>query len=456
MRQTLRRTGVLIVLVVLFAAGVGFLLWNLASNGSEWAANRANQHIYSNGTTVNSGSVFDRNGEALAYSEDGERVFNSSKAVRMATLHIVGDTSGFISTGTQSLYRSKLSGYSLFEGIYRLKDGEADAGITLNIDSEACRIAYEALGKYNGTVLVYNYKTGELLCSVSKPTYDAHNVPDNLLTAKKYDGVFLDKAVSGVYTPGSVMKIVTAVAAYKNIPDIDSRTFECNGKYKCEDGTVICNGKHGEVSFEEAFNKSCNSAFAEISIELGAEKLLAAANSLGFNTQLYSGSVRLAKSHFSPSTTSESELGWAGIGQSTTLINPAHLLSITGAIANSGNGYAPNRIKKFSDFWTNTSPKAQIIVTLDPVIAAKMQKLMRSTVVNKYGDSTFPDLEFCAKTGTAQLDDADSHSWIAGYSSRSDLPLAAVCIVENGGWGSGPATRVTNKVMQYFLDEYTN
>ena len=84
-----------------------------------------------------------------------------------------------------------------------------------------------------------------------------------------------------------------------------------------------------------------------------------------------------------------------------------------------------------------------------------MRELMRSDVINRYGENKFPDLEFCAKTGTAQLDNADSHSWLAGFSARADLPLAVVSIAENGGFASGPATTVTNEVMQYFLDVYT-
>lgn len=456
MRDTLRRTAVLYALIIAFLAGVGFLLFSLWTQGSDWAANRANQHIFKNGSTINSGIIYDRNGTPLAWSEDGKRRYSESKAVRKSTLHVVGDSSGFISTGTQSLYRSKLSGYNIIDGIYSiLHEPEKAASVTLNIDSEACRAAYNAFDGYDGAIVVYNYRTGEMLCSVSKPTYDLLNVPDGLRTDPEYDGVFLDKVVSGVYTPGSVMKIITAISALQNIPDIESQSFDCDGEFECGDGTVICNSTHGEENFEKAFNKSCNHAFADISLQLGADRLRSTAEALGFNKQLYSGEVRLAKSRFSPSTTNKSELGWAGIGQSTTLVNPSHLLSIVGAIANGGTGLAPNRIKNYSGFFGEMKPSADAVVALDPQIASKMRQYMRSNVVNKYGDENFPNLEFCAKTGTAQLDDADSHSWLAGFSGRDDLPFAVVCVVENGGWGSGPATEITNEVMQYFLDIYT-
>lgn len=455
MRITNKRAAVLYALILAFIAGIGLFVASIVINGSEWASSKANRHIYSGGKIVNAGTIYDINGVVLAESKDNERVFAKSAAVRKATLHVVGDTAGYISTGTHYLYRDVLSGYSLSGGIYKLKSSGTGTDITLNIDSEANRIAYEALGNYDGAVAVYNYKTGQLLCSVSKPTYDIKNKPDDLLTNEKYDGVFLDKVISGIYTPGSVMKIVTAACAIENIPDIYSRTFECDGEYEASDGSVICNGVHGKVTFQQAMNESCNCAFAQISIELGADKLLATAESMGFNQKLTAKEIRLTKSRFSPSETSEAELGWAGIGQSTTYINPAHLLTILGAIANGGEGYAPDRIRSTGTFSEIVGRMPSTMIKINSETAAKLDELLRSNVKDKYGDWKFENLVMCGKTGTAQIDGAKSHSWFAGYSQREDLPLAVVCIAENAGYGSGVALSVSNKVMQYFLKAMT-
>lgn len=455
MKTIYKRAMVVYALIGAFMIGLGIFVAGLVMNGAEWASNRANRHIYSNGTIVNAGTIYDINGVELAKSSDNERIFAKSAAIRKAVLHVVGDTSGFISTGTHHIYRDVLSGYSLVEGIYNLKQSGVGNDITLNIDSEANRIAYEALGNYDGAVAVYNYKTGQLLCSVSKPAYDIENKPSDLMTSEKYDGVFLDKVISGVYTPGSIMKIVTAACAIENIPDIDSRVFECDGEYETTDGKVICNDVHGKVDFTEAMNESCNSAFAEIAIELGADKLLATAKSMGFNTQLYAKELRLTTSKFSPSKTSSSELGWAGIGQSTTLVNPAHFLSIMGAIANGGTGYAPDRIRSVGVFSEIVGRVPETAVTIKPETALKLNAMLRSNVADNYGDWKFENLQMCGKTGTAQIDGEKSHSWFVGYSQRSDLPLAVVCVAEQAGHGSGTASSVSNKVMQYFLDEMT-
>ena len=451
MRTTARRAAIIYALIVAFIAGVVILVVSIMLNGAEWASNKANRHIYSGGTIVNAGTIYDRNGITLATSRDNERIFAQNSTVRKATLHVVGDTAGYISTGTHHLYRDTLSGYSRIEGIYYLKQTGTGTNINLNIDSEANKIAYNTLGDYNGAVAVFNYKTGELLCSVSKPTYDIENKPEDLLTNEKYSGVFLDKVISGIYTPGSIMKIVTAACAIENIPDIYTRTFVCDGEYETDDGKVICNGVHGEVNFEKAMNESCNCAFAEISVELGAAKLKATAEAMGFNTQLYAKEIRLTKSRFEPDTKSKAELGWAGIGQSTTLVNPCHFLSIMGAIANGGNGFAPDRIKSLGTFSEIIGRVPAVSVKILPETAQKLNDLLRSNVENKYGDWKFENLQMCGKTGTAQVDGAKSHSWFVGYSQRDDLPLAVVCIVEHGGYGSGIASTVSNKVMQYFL-----
>ncbi len=453
MKITAKRAAIVYALIAAFLAGVCFFVVSLVMNGGEWSSNKANRHIYRGGTIVNAGAIYDKNGVALAKSSDNERIFPSDSNVRKAVLHVVGDTAGVISTGTHYLYRDVLSGYSKIEGIYNLKRSGTGTDITLNIDSEANKIAYKALGDYNGAVAVYNYKTGQLLCSVSKPTYDINNKPEDLLTNEKYSGVFLDKVVSGIYTPGSIMKIVTAGCAIENIPDIYTRTFDCNGKYQTGDGTVICNGEHGKQDFQKAMNNSCNSAFAEISVELGAEKLRAYAETLGFNSQLYAKEIRLMKSRFEPSSTSKAELGWAGIGQSTTYVNPAHFLSLIGAIANGGTGYAPDRIRSTGTVSQIMGRLPQECVKMNPETAVKLGILLRSNVEDKYGDWKFENLQMCGKTGTAQIDNAKSHSWFVGYSQREDLPLAVVCIAEHGGQGSGVASTVSNKVMQYFLSE---
>ena len=455
MNHTTKRAYALYILVFAFIAGVFLLFGTFIVKGGIWASNRANRHIYSGGQTVSAGAVYDRDGEVLAKSENGKRVYNSSRTVRKATLHIVGDAAGFISTGIQSAYKQELSGYSFINGVWQLKKYGRGSDIYLTIDAQANKVAYNALDGRKGTVGVYNYKTGEILCMVSSPSYDIENKPDNINDdpGEEYEGVYLNRFLSGVYTPGSIFKTVTAACAVENIPDIYTRTFKCTGKLQTSTGVVICSKTHGIVTFEEALNKSCNSAFAQIAIELGTEKLTATANTMGFNKQFYMGRIKIEKSRFSVAKANSSDLGWAGVGQYNTLANPYHMITLMGAIANGGSGISPYLVDKVVSPTKTVTQRGSLnketLITINSSTAHKLKELLRSNVENYYGDSTFPNLQMCGKTGTAEVgSDKRPHAWFVGFSQRTDLPLAVVVIVENGGSGLAKAAPIANRVMQ--------
>ncbi len=452
MKNTTRRAYVLYAVLIAFFVGFGILLYTFIMNGSDWATNKANRHLYSDGSISAAGAVYDRDGDTLAYTVDGARKYNESSTVRKATLHTVGDLNGFIATGVQYTYRHTLTGYDFVNGISSIVQYGKGNDIHLTIDSDICQVAYKALGKRNGAIGVYNYKTGEIICMVSTPTYDPKNKPDDIDTNPKYEGVYLNRVLSGLYTPGSTFKVITAASAIENIPDIYQREFRCTGEYNTGDGTVICNDTHGTVNFEKALNRSCNSAFAQIAIELGSEKLTATAKELGFNTDLNVDKVAAPeKSMFDVSKTTLTDLGWAGIGQYTTLANPYHMMTIMGCIANSGAAVEPRVIDYIQSpklFKDEAQSQISEEISLPPVVADNLKKMLRSNVENYYGDKKFPRLEMCGKTGTAQIDDGESHAWFVGFSQNPETPYAIVVVIENGGSGLSAAGTVANKVMQ--------
>ncbi len=452
MNNTTKRAYVLYIFILAFAVGLGVMFYSFFVHGGEWTSNLVNKHIYSNGQIANAGTVYDCNGVALAYSEDGVRNYNSSETIRKAMLHAVGDNSSFIATGVQSVYSSRLTGYDFINGVYNLKKYNQGNDINLTLDAEICKTAYRAMNGRKGTVGVYNYKTGEIVCMVSTPSYDPLNKPSDIDNNEKYEGVYLNRFISGVYTPGSTFKVITAICALQNMPDIESRTFNCTGKYHTDSGDVICNSVHGTVTFEQALNRSCNSAFAELAIELGRDKLMATAGQLGFNTKDKMGEISVAKSSFDVTKTNDVDLGWAGIGQYTTLVNPCHMLTVMGAIANGGVAVKPYFVKNIvspaGEITVEGEAEQSTMVRLDSTVANKMRELMRSNVVNYYGDSTFSGLKMCGKTGTAQIDNGESHSWFVGFSIDPETPYAVVCVAENSGSGLAAAGKIVNKVMQ--------
>lgn len=458
MKTLSRRAWVLYLIAVAFLCGVGFLLYTFFVNADDWAMKKANRHIYSSSTLTTAGTITDESGAVLAQTVDEKRVYNDSRLIRTATLHIVGDSQGFIASGVQTSYKDTLTGYNIVDGIYDLKKYGKGSDIQLTVNAELCGAAYEALGYNKGTVGVYNYKTGELLCVVSKPSYDIQDKPiQSILNNRngEYDGVYLNRFFSGVYTPGSTFKVITSACAIDNIPDIDSQKFQCSGEYKVDGSSVKCLSHHGSISFEKSLNESCNSAFADISIQLGNDALTQTTQALGFGKSYSVGNINLAKSTFDLTGASNLDLGWAGIGQYTTRVNPCHMLTIVGAIANGGTSPAPYLIKSIKSPTGKITFKGKTEM-LDEMFtqttADKLNELLRSDVKNGYGDYRFSGLQMCGKTGTAEVSSEDGglkpHAWFVGYSQREDLPLAIVVVVENGGGGSSVAIPVANRTMQ--------
>lgn len=464
MKTLSRRAWLLYIPAVAFLAGLCILFYTFYTNADDWSMRKANRHLYTSGTLIAAGNITDETGAILAKTADGKRQYNESRSIRTATLHVVGDAQGFIATGVQTSYKDELTGYTFANGIYDIKKYGKGNDLQLAVNAELCAEAYKALGNNKGTVGVMNYRTGQLVCVTSKPAYDIQNRPSQDIANDKtgeYEGVYLNRFFSGVYTPGSTFKVITSASAIDNIADIDTQKLKCTGAHTIDGGSVKCLGKHGTLGFERALNVSCNSFFAQVALQLGTEKLTATTDALGFNQNFTVGKIRLAKSTFDLSAASQLDLGWAGIGQYTTLVNPCHMLMIVGAIANGGTSVQPYLVKSITNQTGKTVLEAKTEAGLQMFSAStakKLQELLRSNVENYYGDGKFRKLEMCGKTGTAEVSTDEGgdkpHAWFVGFSQREDLPYAIVVVVENGGGGSSVAIPVANKTMQKVAELY--
>jgi peptidoglycan glycosyltransferase len=155
---------------------------------------------------------------------NGTHSYSTSETLRKATLHWLGDRDGYISAPILSNYSAQIAGYDMISGLYTYADEAGVAQLTLN--SKVQKAALEALGGYSGTVAVYNYQTGQLVCAVTTPTYDPDDVPDiQGDTTGAYEGAYLNRFVQSVYIPGSIYKVVTLAAALETIPDITQQSF---------------------------------------------------------------------------------------------------------------------------------------------------------------------------------------------------------------------------------------
>ena len=463
MKMITKRGIFLWIMSLAFVVGLVFMTVSLVQNGDTWVMKRFNHHVYSNGELIGAGTIYDKDGDVLAETKDGDRVYSDSATTRKSTLHVVGDPKNFISTGVQSVYSARLTGYSLLFGVHNIQKYGKGNDLKLTIDRDICDDAYKALDGRKGTVGIVNYKTGEIVCSVSSPSYDVEDVPDNLLTSERYEGVYINRLLGAHYVPGSTFKLVTAICAIENIPDIYSREWVCNGEYQPESGVAIkCNANHGKhINFNDALAKSCNSTFAQIAIELGQEKLATTAKELGIGSAVtVSGTIDSYAGHFD--TTDKIKLGvdalgWTGIGQGNTRIAPITMLRIVSAVANGGTAVSfnivdslANQAGKALDF---TLPSNQLSM-MNSDVAAKLKEMMRYNVTNHYGESRYKGLNLCAKSGTAQIDSNENHNiaWFVGFMDDNEHPYAFVVVIENGNSGSQTAGPVAKRVLTKLVE----
>lgn len=451
MKNITKRAYVIYALICAFFIGLGILMYSFIAHGGEWASNRINRHVFTNRQLTNAGTIYDRNMKVLAQTKNGERIFSDDYDTRVSTLHVVGDSQGYIATGLQTLYRPNLIGYNFVDGVYNSVKANDKSDIVLTIDAEVSKTAWQAMNGNKGTICAYNYKTGEVICMVSSPSYDPENKPSDIDTdtTGKYNGIYINRFLTGVFTPGSTFKVVTAICALDNIPDVTSRTFTCTGKYKIGNDYVTCNNRsgHGKLTFEEALNVSCNSVFAELAVELGNDKLTKTVRQLGFGSSVTVSKAQTVKSTFDLSNAAAIDRGWAGIGQYTTLVNPCQMLMLMGAIANNGQAMIPYVVDESSEI-VDEKGKVNKNISINESTLKTIRKMLRSNVVNYYGDSKFPGLEFCGKTGSAEVSNGKSHAWFYGFSMRNDFPYAIVVCLENGGIGYNDAIPAANKVLQ--------
>ena len=304
MNKVKRRAMSALLVAVLVLGGIGVYIVRYIEHGAEWATFAANSSVYTSGV-LSTGTLTDRSGVVLATANGGSRSYADDAAVRTACYQAVGDYTGNIGTGALKAFSKQLSGYNPITGTYAT-DGHT---VALTLDSSLCVTAYEALAGRKGAVLVSNYKTGEILCMASGPSIDPSSDGD------VPDGAYINRCINGSFTPGSIFKLITSAAAIENIKDIDSRRFTCAGSVDVAGVTVKCTGVHGSQTFEDALANSCNCAFAQISLELGADTIESYAKKFGFlDSQSLSGIPTMAGS-FTKGTSGSANLAWSGIGQ---------------------------------------------------------------------------------------------------------------------------------------------
>ncbi len=453
MNRVASRATAALILVAVLLGGLFFFLYEFAFHAGEWVLFSGSPHVYTGGKPDDA-ILTDRNGTVLL-DLSGSRNYAQDPVLRSAMLHWTGDRQGNVSTPALKKYVSELSGYDLLNGVYN----PADAGgrMTLTLSAPVQKAALEAMGKYHGTVAVYNYRTGELLCAVSTPGFDPDNVPDIAGdTTGAYTGVYLNRFTQSAYLPGSIFKIVTTAAALETIPDILDRSFTCTGALEIDGGKVTCESRHGKQTLKQAFANSCNCAYAQITQLVGRDKLSRYVDFFGITDSVSFDGWTTAKGNFDLSQATALQFAWSGIGQHLDQINPCQYMSFLGAIANGGAGVTPHVVAKISVGEQNTymAKSVKTARIMSRATAQTLKELLQNNTQVKYGAENFPGLTVCAKSGTGELGGGKkSNAMFTGFVANEEYPLAFIAAIEEGGYGSHTCIPILRKVLAACVEQ---
>ena len=453
LRRNMRLVGFLVV-----AAFVTLSLWfalTVFEQGSIWASNSYNTRL--NASSARRGDILDRDGAVLATTVAGKRTYLEDAAARRALAVTLGDTAGMSGTGIETAYSAQLMDLSdsLLHRLSALFSGVERKGSAVRLTIDAPLTAYIASvfpEGYRGAVCVMNYKTGEVLAMVSRPDYDPYQAGGDAVE----DTAYLNRCLQGLYTPGSVFKIVTMTAALEHDSDVLSQTFLCSGEWEYEGGSIRCAGRtaHGTVDLMTALEKSCNVTFGKLAYQLGLSRMRETAEKLGFNENFKLGDFALYNSRFPTETGNMSDLVWAGIGQSTVLTTPMHMTMITSSVANGGIMMKPTLIQSIQSNTgaiTRSGAQKQFRQVMSPETAATISEAMYQAVQTGTAKrAAIRGYTVCGKTGSAEISDdksVETNSWYTGFVRDPAHPYAISVVVEQGGAGSRLASELASKAL---------
>ena len=447
MNRVAHRTTIALLLVLVLLGGMAMFCVEYVSKGNDWVVFEGNPHLY-NGGNIGTGVITDRDGTMLLSAMD-EWTYSDDPMIRQSTIHWLGDRDGYISAPTVAYYAEEMAGYNLVNGLYAYSDGGGKAQMTLSAQLQ--KAALEAMGDYRGTVAVYNYETGEILCAVSTPNYDPDDVPDiDEDDSGAYEGVYLNRFTQVTYVPGSIFKVVTAAAALERLNDARDITFDCNGTYEMGADEIVCMRTHGSVDLEDALAVSCNCYFAQLSELLGPDSLQEYVDQFRITQPLDFDGITTAQGKFQIENAAPVETAWSAIGQHLDLVNPARFMTFMGVIAGGGKAAEPYVISQVSS-GGHVKYRAKTTMTdrlMSEETAEELAELMRNNVTQIYGDGYFPGMSVCAKSGTAEVGGGkDPNATFAGFVTDEEYPLAFIAVVENGGSGSGTCVPIVSDVL---------
>ena len=395
-------------------------------------------------------------------------------------------------SGLESAYEEQLRGQDGVETITRDSDGVIiDTSITtepqpgktvmLTVNSEFQKAVDEALARnvqqiaatYNvdasaGAVVVIDVKNGGILACSNYPSYDQNLYSSQYSEYSADPGLPLyNRALQGLYTPGSTFKPSVAVAALLTGEIDRNSTVYCNGVYNYfRDYHPRCtrHGHSGDIDVVTAIKWSCNIFFYDVGRRTTSDVYDDYAHRLGLGTptgvEVSESTGRLTTKEDANYTASLEVQ--AAIGQGNTVVTPVQLATYAATIANKGVRYRTHFVKALLDTNTGevleeTAPEIVEIIPNDGGAFDIVEEGMVGAAQTVAGLANYPYTIAC-KTGTPQRSEKDedgkyyTNSTIIAYGPVEDPQIAVGIVVEYGGGGSRAGELVADIFNAYFFE----
>ena len=487
-RRPLGRTIVHVAIVLALSFGV------LAGAGGYWAVLRSDElarspydpGVIAASRTVPRGRIVDRHGTTLARNEkdaNGElyRVYRGTAASQ-----VVGYASTrFGRAGLELAYDAELSGLAgdpFADALRKFGSNPYDPkDMQLALSWDLQRAAIRALGDRRGAVVMLDPRNGEVLALASTPVYDSSAIANPATSEAAFevlrrdeDQPLLPRATLGRYVPGSVFKIVTAIAGlgsgaispattYKEQPAAEKNGLLVQG-FRVRDGHHPETGNR-PLDFVEATEVSCNIWFALTGLRTGGEELVDYAGRLGFGAPIpfdlptAASQVTNGSGNAPGGFVDDVELANAAYGQGETFVTPLQMALVASTVANRGELMRPRLVTALIGRNGTRQIGAQSLRrVIDPADAAAISEAMTRAVEGDLGrrfttGAKIPGITTAGKSGTAELGGrGEPHSWFIGFAPAERPTIAIAVLVEQAGRGAEVAAPIAGDLMAQHLE----
>lgn len=465
------------IFMLLFGLLIGYLIYFNLFKQKEMSTHAQNLRMSSLESEVIRGNIYDGSEEQVLLAttdENGMRVYPFDNLYA----HVVGYCQNG-KTGCEALANSELlyPSYSLASIFKMAFFNEKFHGrdVVLTVDHRYQEAIASGLKGKRGAAVVMEASTGKVLAMYSNPNFNPNEIVENwqVLNTDEEDRPLINRATIGLYPPGSIFKVVTALAYMNEQKALGEEgnelaaldfTYDCpgymTGHQNGKDYRIACfNGTaHGKVDLKSAFAKSCNGYFIALSRTLPEGALKQAAESLYFNRAIPTD-IGYKISRFNLAETDPAfEHDATAIGQGKTLTNPFEMAWVASAIANDGMAMKPYLIK----YSMNQHGKAKENMpsetgALMSEEKAKSMQLLMEEVLDHGTAVSLPEkgLVVGGKTGTAENETEADHSWFMGYAKdpeHLEKPTIAFAVIVEGGGKGAQALGVSDKILQAYRE----